>query len=78
MFDTALNTPLYILEMVLKRQLPRGVLRKSCSENMQQIYRRTPMPKCDFNKVALQLYWNQTSVWMFSYKFTAFFQNTFS
>ena len=29
------------------------VLRKRCSENMQQIYRRTPMPKCDFNKVAL-------------------------
>ena len=24
--------------------------------NMQQIYRRTPMPKCDFNKVALQHY----------------------
>ena len=22
---------------------------------MQQIYRRTPMPKCDFNKVAKQL-----------------------
>ena len=22
---------------------------------MQQIYRRTPMPKCDINKVALQL-----------------------
>ena len=22
---------------------------------MQQIYRREPMPKCDFNKVALQL-----------------------
>ena len=30
----------------------RGVLRKRCSENMQQMYRRTPMPKCDFNKVA--------------------------
>ena len=29
------------------------VLRKSCSEIMQQIYRRTQMPKCDFNKVAL-------------------------
>ena len=28
---------------------------KRCSENMQQIYRGTPMPKCDFNKVALQL-----------------------
>ena len=27
---------------------------KRCSENMQQIYRRTPMPKCDFNKVAKQ------------------------
>ena len=34
----------------------RGVLMKRCSENMQQIYRRTPMSKCDFNKVALQLY----------------------
>ena len=22
---------------------------------MQQIYRRTPIPKCDFNKVALQV-----------------------
>ena len=31
----------------------RCVLKKRCSENMQQIYRRTPMPKCDFNKVAL-------------------------
>ena len=32
------------------------ILRKRCSEKMQQIYRRTPMPKSDFNKVALQLY----------------------
>ena len=29
---------------------------KSCSENMQQIYRRTRMPSCGLNKVALQLY----------------------
>ena len=36
-----------------QKQPPIGVLRKRCSENMQQIYRRTPMPKCDFNKVAL-------------------------
>ena len=34
-------------------QPSRGVLRKRCSENMQQIYRRTPMPNCDFKKVAL-------------------------
>ena len=32
----------------------RGVLKKRCSENMKQIYRRAPMPKCNFNKVALQ------------------------
>ena len=25
------------------------VLRKGCSENKQQIYKRTPTPKCDFN-----------------------------
>ena len=36
----------------IQKQPSRGVLRKSCSENMQEIYRRTPMPKCDFNKVA--------------------------
>ena len=35
---------------------PRGVPSKRCSENMQQIYRRTSMLKCDFNKVAKQLY----------------------
>ena len=28
----------------------RDVLRKMCSENMQQMYRRIPMPKCDFLK----------------------------
>ena len=39
---------------------------------MQQIYRRTPMPKCDFNKVALR------STWAFSCKFDAYFRNTFT
>ena len=28
--------------------------RKKCFENMQEIYRGTPMPKCDFNKVEKQ------------------------
>ena len=41
---------------------------------MQQIYWRTPMPKFDFNEVALQLYWNHTSAWVLSYKFAAFFR----
>ena len=61
-----------------QKQPSIAVLGKRCSENMQQIYRRTPMPKCDFNKVALQLYWNHTSAWAFSCKFTAYFQNIFS
>ena len=39
-----------------KKQPPRGVLEKRCSENMKQIYRKAPMPKCDFNKVALHLF----------------------
>ena len=42
--------------MESQNQPPRGVLMKKCSENMEQIYRRTAMPKCDFNRVALQLY----------------------
>ena len=50
----------------IQKQLSRVVLKKMCSENMQQIYRRTPMPKCDFNKVALKNYWNRTSAWVFS------------
>ena len=48
---------------------------------MQQIYRRTPVLKCDFNKIALQLNWNHTSAWVFSNLLhifrTAFPENTF-
>ena len=40
-------------EAVMQKQPSRVVLRKKCSENMQQIYSRTPMVKCNFNKVAL-------------------------
>ena len=61
-----------------QKQSSRGVPRKRCSENMQQIYWRTPMQKSDFNKVAKQLYWNHTSPWVLSCKFAAYFQNTFS
>ena len=31
-----------------------GVPRKRCSENMQQIYRRTPMPKSNFIETLLK------------------------
>ena len=65
---------------IFQKHPPRGVPRKRCSEYIQEIYRRTPMPKCDFNKVALQFYWNDTLAlaWAFSCKFAAYFQNTFS
>ena len=62
----------------LQKQPSRGVLKKRCSENMLQIYWRTPIPKCDFNKVSMQLYWNCSSAWVFPCKFAAYFQNTFS
>ena len=52
--------------LVNQKQPCRGVLRKMRSENMQQIYRRTSMLKCDFNKAASQLYWNRTSAWVIS------------
>ena len=38
----------------IQREPFRGVLRKRYYENMQQIYRRTPIPKWK------QLYWNRT------------------
>ena len=38
----------------VQKQPFRGVLMKRCSENMQQIYRRTPMAKSNFKKIALQ------------------------
>ena len=58
---------------IFQKQPFRGVLRKRCSGNMQQIYRRTPMPKCNFNNAPKQLYWNCTSAWMFSCKFCCTF-----
>ena len=61
--------------MNFQKQSPRRVPTKRCSENMQQIYRRAPMPRCDFNKVAK--HWNHTAAWLFSCKFSAHFQSTF-
>ena len=43
---------------------------------MQLIY-RTSMPKCDFNKVALQLHWDHTLAWVFFCKCVSYFQNNF-
>ena len=61
-----------------QEQQSRGVHIKRFSKNMQQIYRMTSLPTCDFNKVAKQIYWNHTVAWVFFCKLAAYFQNTFS
>ena len=53
-----------------------GVIVKRCSENMQQIYKITPIPMCDFLKVVLQFYGNHISAWVFSCKFYAYLHKT--
>ena len=50
------RTPEYSFELNMQKQPSRGVLVKRYSGNMHQIYRRTPISKCDFNKAAVQLY----------------------
>ena len=40
----------------IQKQPSRGIPRKRFSKNIQQIYWRTPMTKCDFKQIALQLY----------------------
>ena len=35
---------------------PEVFLEKRCSKNIQEICRRIPLPKCDFNKVALHIF----------------------
>ena len=76
--DASISYQNDFLDHHYQKQPFRGVLRKKCSKNMEQIYRRTPMPKSDFNKVTKHFYWNYTSAWVFSCKFTAYFQNNFS
>ena len=54
-FSTFLHQGLLLfLVCLFKKQPSRGALRKSCSKNMQQIYKRRSMPKRDFNKVGLK------------------------
>ena len=83
-----LNLRLLIFQKGFKTQNQplRGVLKKRCCENMQQIYRRTPRPKCGFNKVsnfieiAIRHWCSPVNLLhTFSYcRFDANFQNTFS
>ena len=54
---------------LIQKQPSRGFPKKTCSENMQQTYKRTPIRKCDFNKVAK----HRTSAWVLFCKFAAYF-----
>ena len=59
---------------VIRSNRPQpGVFRKRCSENMLEIDWRAPMPNINppenTHKVALQVYWNHTSAYVFSCKF---------
>ena len=46
-----------IIHFFIQKQLSRGVFRKLYSENLQPIYKKTTMPKSDFNKVEKHLWW---------------------
>ena len=63
----------------VKNNSSQSKFRNRPPEDMQQIYlcRRTPIPKCDFNKVAKQPCWNHTSAWLFSCKFADIFRTLF-
>ena len=61
----------------IQNQSTGGVLRKSRSKNIQQIYKRLPMPKCDLKKFAKKIYWSHISAWVFSCKFGVYFRTIF-
>ena len=59
------------------KQPSRRVLKKGCSENMQQIYGRTPMTKCDFNKVTITVWYGCSPVNLLHNFRTPFLKNIF-
>ena len=52
-----------------------SICQNSCSANVQQVYRRTPMKRCDFYKIGLLFFCTHTT-WVFSCIFVAYLQNT--
>ena len=47
---------LFLATVLFAETLTRSFLKKRCSEIIEQIYKRTPMPKCDLSKVAKELH----------------------
>ena len=54
---------------VYQKQPSRRVLEKRISENMQQIYRRTPMPKCNLIEITLRHWCSPVNLLQFSEHF---------
>ena len=48
---------------IFQKQSPRDVLLKRFSANIQQVYRKTPMRKCNFKKVALKSNFSEKHLW---------------
>ena len=63
---------------ILQKQPSRVVLRESCSKICNKFTGKHPWRSVISINVAKQLYWNHTLAWVFSCKFAAYFQNTFS
>ena len=51
LLDLNCEITFFILSRIIQVQKQSSIsaLIKRCSEDVQQIYRRTPVPKCDFN-----------------------------
>ena len=47
--------PKPFISHIIQKQPSRGTIKKRCFGNVQQIYRRTPMLKCDFNKNFIEI-----------------------
>ena len=67
----------YLCETIYRSSHPEVFLGKSVLKICSNFTGEHPC-RSDFNKVPLQRYWNRTSAWVFSCKFAAYFQNTFS
>ena len=68
---------MYICSLEWQKHPFKGVFGKRCSENAQQIYRRTPMPKGDFcNFIEIALWHGFSPVNQLHIFRTPFFKNT--
>ena len=61
-----------------QKQSPRDVPRKGVLKICSKFTGEDPCGSAVPVKLLLQIYWNHTSAWVFSCKFAAYFQNSFS